>query len=380
LGDRIGRRATLLASVISFAALTAAISFVDSVVALSVLRFFAGLGLGGAMPNAAALACEYVPRRQRQIAVTVTIVCIPVGAMLAAFMSARIIPAYGWRGLFLIGGLLPIVIASILWWVLPESPHYLASQRRRWPELIALLRKFGHSLPADTEFVEHGAAQPTGANSVADPRSAPQDSLVQVAAPPSIRDLFAPAIYRDTLALSCAFFFGLMVSYLPLMLLVTALKDVGFSQPAASDILGWFSIGGIVGALGAAILVQRLGSRITMLGLSLVAIASAIVLASMHINPEQRLVLLVNCIVLGATINAVQVAMYALAAHVYPTRIRGTGIGTAVAVGRVGNVIASYVGIFALDVGGVPAFFATLALGMFAVFIALAIVKRHVEA
>jgi MFS transporter, AAHS family, 4-hydroxybenzoate transporter len=380
LGDRIGRRTTLLASVISFAVLTAAVSFAESVTALGVLRFFAGLGLGGAMPNAAALACEYVPRRQRQIAVTVTIVCIPVGAMLAAFMSARIIPAYGWRALFLTGGVVPIVIGLVLWQILPESPRYLASKRRRWPELIALLRKFGHTLPADTEFVEHDVEQPVATNAVTDPEIARQTNTPPAAAPPSIGDLFAPDYLRDTLALIVAFFFGLTVSYLPLMLLVAALKGVGFSQPVASDILGWWNIGGIVGALFAAMLVQRLGSRITMLGLSLIAIVCAFVLASMNVNPEQRLMLLVMCIILGASINAVQVAMYALAAHVYPTRIRGTGIGTAVAAGRVGNVLAPYIGNFALDSGGVPAFFATFAIGMIAVFIALAVVQRHVEA
>ena len=83
VGDRLGRRVALLASVISFGVLTILVSAADSVLMLGVLRFFAGLGLGGAMPNAAALSSEYVPRRNRPFAVTLTIVCIPLGGALA---------------------------------------------------------------------------------------------------------------------------------------------------------------------------------------------------------------------------------------------------------------------------------------------------------
>src|SRR5437868_1719647 len=158
LGDRIGRRSALLLSVISFAVLTLAISTVNGLMMLGALRFLAGLGLGGAMPNAAALASEYVPRRQRPFAVTLTIVCIPLGGTLAAFLSARVLPAYGWRMLFVLGGIIPIVLAVLLFRVLPESPRFLASRRERWGELIAVLRKIGHDIPSDATFVEAGGA------------------------------------------------------------------------------------------------------------------------------------------------------------------------------------------------------------------------------
>src|SRR5213594_542840 len=154
LGDRIGRRTALLFSMLSFAVLTLAISTVNSFMLLGAFRFLAGLGLGGAMPNAAALSSEYVPRRQRPFAVTLTIVCIPVGGSLAGFVGGQILPRFGWRGLFLVGGILPLLMTAILLKVLPESPRYLASRRERWPELIALLRRIGHDAPADANFVE----------------------------------------------------------------------------------------------------------------------------------------------------------------------------------------------------------------------------------
>ena len=90
VGDRLGRKVALLASVVVFGVMTMTISAVNSVFALGLLRFLAGIGLGGAMPNAAALASEYVPRRQRPFSVTLTIVCVPLGGMLAAYLAGQI--------------------------------------------------------------------------------------------------------------------------------------------------------------------------------------------------------------------------------------------------------------------------------------------------
>src|SRR5881409_2733667 len=182
LGDRLGRRTALLGSVVSFAAVTLAIAGVNGLVMLGILRFLAGLGLGGAMPNAAALASEYVPRRQRPFAVTLTIVCIPLGSTLAALLSAQVLPVYGWRALFIVGGIIPILLALVLFKLLPESPRYLAGRRERWSELVAILRKLGHNMPADATFIEAGRSD-------------------KVKSKASIRDLFVPDFRRDTLGL-----------------------------------------------------------------------------------------------------------------------------------------------------------------------------------
>ena len=156
LGDRIGRSAALLASVACFSVLTGFVAIVDGVTTLTVARFLAGLGLGGAMPNAAALTAEFVPRRQRPIAITLTIVCIPVGGVLAGLAAGQIIPAYGWRVLFVAGGVVPLVLALLLFKLLPESPRFLARVRGRWPELRSALRRMGHRIDDDAIFVECG--------------------------------------------------------------------------------------------------------------------------------------------------------------------------------------------------------------------------------
>ncbi len=361
LGDRLGRRTALLGSVVTFAVLTLAISFVDTIVMLGVLRFLAGVGLGGAMPNAATLASEYVPRRQRPFAVTLTIVCIPLGGAMAGELAARVIPTYGWRTLFVLGGIIPIVLAMVLWKVLPESPRYLARRRERWSELTRTMRRIGHDVPDDVEYTE--------AATVAGPvKSA------------SIASLFSPALVRDTLALCASFFFCLMVNYVVILLLPVMLTsaDVGFTQPAASRALAMSNYGGVAGAILGALAIQRLGSRLTMLAMSAGAIVCAIVLTGVSLDPQDTFFLMVMFLLTGGLLNAVQTTMYALAAHVYPTDIRGTGVGTAVAFGRIGNVLAAYVGSFALDRGGPPGYFTSLAVLMAVVFVSLAAVRRHV--
>jgi AAHS family 4-hydroxybenzoate transporter-like MFS transporter len=192
-------------------------------------------------------------------------------------------------------------------------------------------------------------------------------------------DLFAPGLTRDTLGLFSSFFFCLLVNYVGILLLVPTLTGAGYTQPDASGALSWWNYGGVAGALVGALIIQRLGSRVTMLSLSVIAIASAFVLAGMAINPANASTLLIMFVILGGSLNAVQTTMYALAANVYPTEIRGTGIGTAVAVGRIGNVLASYTGNFALDTGGASAYFSTFGIGMIVVFLSLAVIKRHID-
>jgi AAHS family 4-hydroxybenzoate transporter-like MFS transporter len=360
LGDRIGRRTTLLLSVLSFAVFTLAIATVNTVMMLGLLRFLAGLGLGGAMPNAAALASEYVPKRQRPFAVTLTIVCIPLGGTLAGFVSGYVLPLYGWRTLFVIGGVIPIALALALFKALPESPRFLARYRERWPELATVLRRIGHKVPADAAFVESATAN-QGKTSA------------------SIGDLFAHGRARDTLGLMGSFLFCLLANYYAIFLLVPTMTAAGFTQADASNSLGWWNLGGVGGAILGALVIQKLGSRITMLGMTALSIACTLVLAVMRLAPDNILALTAMFIITGGLMNAVQTTMYALAANVYPTEIRGTGIGTAVAVGRIGNVAASFVANYALDKGGVPGYFLTFSITMGIVFLSLAVISRHVE-
>jgi AAHS family 4-hydroxybenzoate transporter-like MFS transporter len=361
IGDKFGRRTALLGSVMTFAVLTLAIAFANSIEMLGALRFLAGVGLGGAMPNAATLASEYVPRKQRPFAVTLTIVCIPLGGVLAGELAAQIIPTYGWRALFIAGGIIPIVLSVVLWKVLPESPRYMAGRRELWPDLTRVMRKMGHNVPDDVQYVEAATAgMPKGKA--------------------SIGTLFGPQYLRDTLALSASFFFCLLVNYLVILLLPLVLTSPGngFSQPEASRALRDSNFGGVAGAIFGAMLIQRFGSRLTMLGMSALAVVCGFVLAGAEISPANGLFLGLMFVLTGGLLNAVQTTMYALAAHVFPTEVRSTGVGFAVAVGRIGNVLAATVANEAFNRGGNAGYFGSWAVLMAVVFVALALVSRHV--
>lgn len=357
IGDRIGRRAALLGSVVSFGALTLLVSFASGVPMLMALRFLAGVGLGGAMPNAAALSSEYVPLRHRAFAVTLTIVCIPLGGTLAGVTGAQVLPRYGWRALFLVGGVIPLVLAALLVKVLPESPRFLARQRARWPELTALLRRLGHTVPDGADFV---------------------DARERVVVHASARSLFVPEFRRDTVALCASFFFCLLSVYVGTNWVPSLLTTAGFGVGVASYGLTAFNFGGVVGAILGAVVITRLGSRVTMLVMSAGSVAGAVLLASVSIGGQSAFAVLAMLAWTGGLINAVQTTMYALAAHVYPTSIRATGVGTAVAFGRIGGVVSPYAGAWALEAGGPAQLFALIAATMTVVFAALASVRNHI--
>jgi AAHS family 4-hydroxybenzoate transporter-like MFS transporter len=348
----------MIGSVILFGVMTLAAATANGVLTLGMLRFIAGLGLGGAIPNAAALASEYVPRRHRPFAVTLTIVCVPLGATIAALLGGRILPALGWQALFVMGGLLPLALAVVLWRALPESPRYLARRPDRWPELAEILRRLGHEVPPGASFVDETERQVASA---------------------STRELFIPELRRDTLALWSSFFFSLLAVYTAFNWVPSMMTGAGLDLSVATNGLAAFNLGGVAGAIAGGLLIARIGSRPTMLAMTVGAILGAIGLALTPFSassPHAPIIVLLG--VTGGLINGVQTTMYALAAHVYPTSIRATGVGTAVAVGRGGGVVSSYVGAWALEAGGSAAFFGTIGASMFVTFCSLAAVKKHV--
>ena len=359
IGDRFGRRTALLASMVEFGVLTVAAAFVESTQALGILRFLAGIGLGGAMPNAAALAAEYVPVRMRPIAVTITIVCVPLGGTLAGLLGIQALPAIGWRNMFVIGGVIPVVAAVAMRWLLPESPQFLARRQARWPELVVALRRMGHRVADGAVFVDPTAGK-----------------TVQKA---SVGSLFTAEFFRDTLALWGAFFSCLLAVYLGFSWLTSLLTGAGFDPATANTGITAFNLGGVVGALVGGMAISRFGSRKAMLTMTAIAIAGAGGLAVMEISPAVPLLTIMAMLALtGSMINGVQTTMYALAAHIYPTAVRATGVGTAVAFGRIGAVMTGYIGSRAAELGGTHAFFSVIAGMMVLTFIALSLVGRHV--
>lgn len=356
-GDRFGRRNALLTSMVIFGVMTIGVAFTNDVSSLGWMRLLAGIGLGGAIPNAASIAAEFAPKRRRPVAVTATIVCVPLGAMIAGLLGVHALPAYGWRMLFIAGGVVPIVAAALLLTVLPESPHFLLRHRHKWPDLAALLRRMGHSVSASASF-----APPAG----------------HVASAP-VRAIVETGYLRDTSALWSAFFFCLLAVYLGFSWLTTLLVGAGFTPAFASQGITAFNLGGVIGALSGSVVIARLGSRVSMLVMTAAAIVGAAVLAVTPLSPDRATLILVLLTITGGLINAVQTTMYALATNVYPVAARATGVGAAAAFGRLGAITSGYAGAWAIGRDGGWSYFGLIALAMAACFLSLSIIGRHVQ-
>jgi AAHS family 4-hydroxybenzoate transporter-like MFS transporter len=122
--DHFGRRLAVIGSVLLFSIATCAIGFAPDLWTIAALRFVAGLGIGGALPTSTTMTAEFTPLRSRTLAITATIVCVPLGGMLAGVFASYVLPEFGWRGLFKLGGLLPLALGIVLFFRLPESPAF----------------------------------------------------------------------------------------------------------------------------------------------------------------------------------------------------------------------------------------------------------------
>ena len=353
-GDRFGRRPALIGAIVLFGLATVATAFIDSVAALALLRFITGLGAGGAVPNAGTLAAEFAPLSRRPAAVKLTIVCIPLGGMLGGFIAARVLPAFGWRTLYLIGGATPLVFALVLWWLLPESPRFLAARPAGWPALARFLRRAGHAVALDSAF-EDRQERRTGEQA-------------------SIRQLWSPEHLRQTAGLWITFFFCMGAIYLVFGWLPTLLGTQGMSVPAASSGMAWYNLGGVVGVMLWAVLTTLFGSRRPLLGGVLAAAMGAIAvwwIPAAFLIPALALH--------GLLANAVATSIYALAAHVYPAAIRASGVAWAASLGRVGGILSSLYGSVIIGLGA-GAYWGSFALAMVGAGVGLALVSRHIPA
>jgi AAHS family 4-hydroxybenzoate transporter-like MFS transporter len=358
-GDRFGRRTALIGSVAIFAFATMATALASDMVTLTILRFLTGMGAAGALPNATALAAEFAPLRSRPVAVKLTIVCVPVGGMLGGFLAARVLPALGWRALYAIGGAAPLLFAVLLWMALPESPRFMVRHPALWPRLARLLQRMGHA-------VEPGALFEDRAERFATSRA-------------SLATLFRPDFARDTVGLWIAFFFCLGSIYLVFGWLPTMLTAQGLDTARASAGLAVYNFGGVFGVLVWSALMTTLGSRGPMLSASLACAASALALLLVPIQQADSTLLILGIGLNGLLANSVQVAMYALASHVYPTPVRATGVAYASSCGRVGAVVSSLCGAAVIQAGP-AAYWWVLAIAMIFAFAGLAWVRSHFPA
>lgn len=347
LADRIGRKTVLVATTAFFGLATLASAFATSIEMLIALRFVTGLGLGGAMPAAITLTSEFCPEGRRASLVTLMFCGFTIGSASAGLAAAHVVAAYGWQGLLVLGGILPLLLVPLLIALLPESVRYLSLKGERSDAIAAILKRIA---PA----VDFSGASFVGA------RPAAGSPVVQ---------LFRDGLGSGTLLLWLAFFMSLLVFYLLSSWLPLLITTAGFSIGHASLMAATLAAGGTVGAIVIGWLMDRREPHLVLAASYGLAGLFVILLGNATAQPALLVFAIFGA---GFGVAGAQVGINALAAAYYPTASRATGVSWANAVGRIGSVLGSMVGGFLLSLGwelkvifavaAVPAFIAGIAL------------------
>jgi MFS transporter, AAHS family, 4-hydroxybenzoate transporter len=328
LADRIGRRRVIIASCIAFGLFTTATTLMHSLGTLLVLRFFTGLGLGSALPNAIGLASEYAPHNRRGSVVMFVSSGVSLGSIAAGLIAARLISTIGWQAVFAVGGVLPLLLAAVLWRWLPESIRFAALLPSRHDDAKRLLREIAPQLPPDHEIELESVAPDSTA---------------------SVRDLFRNKLGRSTALIWIAFFTSLLNLFLAVNWLPTSLHASGFTVTQAAMITSMYHVGGVVGTFGCGLLMDRFGAHRILIFAFILAGVGFYTFAMTPVLPQWTTTLLLMAT--GFGVIATQVGMLTLASMVYPVQIRSTGLGWALGIGRVGSIIGPAVGGVMLTTG-----------------------------
>ena len=320
LADRIGRRPVLIGATLFFALAMLATPLVTTIPALLTLRFITGLGLGCIMPNAMALVGEFSSTAHRVKRMMLVSCGFTLGAALGGFVSAALIPSYGWRAVFWVGGTVPLLLAFAMLAKLPESLQFLVLKGRH-ERALRWLTRFDPSLPIG-----------------------PNTRLVvreKAASGAPVAELFRAGRTPVTLILWAISFMNLIDLYFLSNWLPTVMHEAGYT-PATAVIVGTvLQTGGVVGTLLLGWFIERFGF-VRVLFVCFVAATLTVGMIGMVAQTLPWLLAVVFaggfCVVGG------QPAVNALAGHFYPTSLRSTGIGWSLGIGRIGSVIGPLVG------------------------------------
>ena len=329
LADVIGRRMCIIASVVSFSVFTALLAFAPSPEVFGILRFLAGLGLGGLIPTAATLVSEYARMRRGSSSITFMMTGYHVGGVLTALLAIPVLPLLGWRTMFVIGALPALVLVPLMLKNLPESTSFLVSRGRR-EEAERLASRYGISLePQEVREVtaEERASEGTGFGAV--------------------KTLFSGGYLLGTLAFSVASFMGLLLVYGLNQWLPTIMRDAGYALGAALAFLLVLNLGAVAGLLLAGPVADRYGSKAA----CAVWFALAAVFLFLLSVPLPLVLTYLAVFVTGFFVFSAQVLLYAYVSRHYPTSGRGTALGWAAGIGRIGAICGPLLGGLLLGAG-----------------------------
>ena len=323
--DVVGRRRIILLSGVLMGGCVLATVYVQSVPMLILARFVSGIGIGSMLASTATLTAEYAPARTKSFWVSFVMAGYPIGAVLSGMVAASIIPAYGWRSMFITAGAATLLSLPIIYFFLAESLDFLLKVR---PEgalehANAMLRKMGR--PVLTELPIPVAESKTG----------------------TLSDLFVGNRRSATCLLWMCLFLAFATLYFLTMWIPKLAASTGMALNVAIYAGTVFNLGAFFGILTQGYLSGRLGLQRVICGFLMLTAGLMVVFGFV----SGSLWLLVLFGLLGFGIQGGFVGMYALAASLYPTRVRATGVGWAVGAGRIGAVIGPLVGGLLIGMG-----------------------------
>lgn len=332
LSDRIGRRKSLLFMFTFATAGMGASYFIGNMTQLVILRFLTGFGAGGALPIAIALVAEYVPVKYRNMLVILAFSGASFASFVCGYLGNYFIAHFGWQGMFLMGFILalPILIWMYLW--VPESAKYLVVSNKNLDQAKSLLQK----------------SNPTVSISAA-------DELI-INEPPqqknSLATLFSKGMAVTTILLWFAFIAGQVIIFLMSVWLPTFLENAGWEAELSRQGVGHYYLGGWIGAILLGYLADRLGAAKVIIAAFPIAALLYFLLGQ---NVDNIDIWWMLAPIAGGFAVGGMMAVAPFAAELYPTSVRGTGVGAGLGVGRIGSIITPPIGkvLLAAGVGAV---------------------------
>jgi AAHS family 4-hydroxybenzoate transporter-like MFS transporter len=323
VGDRFGRKSAILAGSVIYGVTTLAVIWQHGLWMTMALRFCTGIGIGGLMPNTIALNSEASPKRLRATLVVLMFTGITLGSSAPGYISAWMLPIYGWPVLFLVGGAVPLIVAVCLYFALPESVKYLGGRVDRRAELLNTARRMRPdlNLADDTQFESALIAGPT-------------DRTLGIA------EVLGPGFRAITPLLWVCFVTTLMANYFLNSWMPLLFNNAGLAPKQAALASSLYHIGGTVGGLLISVLLDRFG--FVVIALLFVCAAPAIDAiggTSMSYAALAPLAAISGLCVLGA-----QFGNNAAAGLLYPTQFRSKGVGWALGIGRFGAIVGPLLG------------------------------------
>jgi AAHS family 4-hydroxybenzoate transporter-like MFS transporter len=329
-GDRLGRKPVLIASLVFLAVSSLACVYATSINDLVIWRFFTGIGIGGIMPVTVALTSDYVPERLRAPIIMVIFTGNPLGGFLGGQLIAQLLPHYGWTVIFLIGGLLPLALIPVMLLWLPESPRFLLARGRMTTRTERLLRTLNIEPAGTFDGAPHA---------------------VDVARGNPVAGLFRDGLAATTVLVWILYFANLLSIYLIQYWLPTVLNLSGLAPADAVFAASLMSAGPLVSVFAMAPLSRRFGPQAV---LAVMLSAGVLVIATVGLaNPPHDLLLAVIFLMGCCTVGSMT-GINGMTAALYPARVRTTGMGWALGVGRLGGIGGPWLGGVLLTAGFPP--------------------------